>query len=141
MPTTRTPSLRCRRREAGFSIIELMIASGALLLGALSLASAFTSSTICTHASARAGIIHESMAQALTSLEDTPFDQLLAMNSTTVHYRGDSSAPANESECDHEATINANLAQVGLILIEVIVTDDRTGIVLARRASYRAEGT
>ncbi len=120
---------RGRRRSQGIALVEILIAVGVLVMTSLMLAYAFTSAGLSSKMTDRAVVAQASLASVVESVADVPYDQLLSWNGIASD-RG-----------DHTVTINANLAQVGLIVVEVTVRDDRTQAVLARLATYRAQGT
>ena len=115
-----------RRAAAGFTLFELVVAVTILVLTSLSLAYAFSSSQLASERTDRAVAVRTSLETVYENLSDVAYDQLLLWNGVRVD-RG-----------DHSVTVSAALVQVGLVVVELTVTDDRTGAVLARLATYRS---
>lgn len=112
--------------EAGFTLVEVVVSLALVLLTSLSMVYTFTSAGSASHSADRAVAVQLSLEDTVQVLDDQPFEQLLTWNAVERDYG------------DHTVTIAANLAQVGLVMVELTATDDRTGTVLGRLASYRA---
>ena len=116
-----------RRGEQGISLIEVLIAATLLLLTSMSMAFAFGSTGLASRTSDRELATLESLESTLEILRDQPYSQLPTWNGNQIQ-RG-----------DHVVTIAANVVDVGLILVELVVTDSKTGSILSRISTYRAE--
>lgn len=121
------PNARSSPGEAGISLIEVLVCAVLLVLTCLSLVHAYTALSRSSKQSARALVVAGSIDAVSAAVVDVPFDQLLAWNGTRMD-RG-----------DHSVNVATNLLEVGLILVEFIVTDDNDGAVLGRVATLRSE--
>jgi hypothetical protein len=118
---------RRRRSEQGSTLIEMVVSACLLMMTSLSLVYTYSSTGLVNHASQRDVAIQESMENLAETLVDVPYSDLLSWNGISVD-RG-----------DHRVTIAANQIEVGLIVVEYVATDDHTGTVLHRVATYRSE--
>jgi hypothetical protein len=118
-----------RRHVAGVTFVEVMLATAILLLTSLSLAFAFSSTSLASRNSERAVAARASLESVAASVANVPFPQLLSWNGVKVD-RG-----------DHTIEITTSLSQVGLIAVELRAVDDRTGVELSRIATFRAPET
>lgn len=123
------PALCPRRRVRGMTLVEVILATGILLLTSLSLAYAFSSTELASRSSERALVARASIESVAEGIADVAYTDLLSWNGVVVA-RGDQSV-----------TVATSLVQVGLILVELRVIDGQTGAVLARLATYRASET
>jgi len=67
-----------RRRRAGFTLIEVIVASAVLVIGCLGLASAITSSSRLMELNRERGLAHEAARAELESLENATFGEVFA---------------------------------------------------------------
>jgi prepilin-type N-terminal cleavage/methylation domain-containing protein len=111
---------------SGMTLLELMISASILAIVSLSLVHAFSTTTSASVQSDRAQQVQTSLQSTYESVSDVSYDQLLSWNGVVTHHG------------DHDVTVAANLVQVGLIEVDFTVTDQRTGSVLTRLATYRS---
>jgi hypothetical protein len=118
-----------RRRRAGITLVEVLLATAILLLTSLSLAYAFSSTSILSRGSERSVAAGASLENVRESLAEVPYAELLSWNGVQVD-RG-----------DHAVVVTTSVVQIGLILVEIRAVDERTGVELGRLATYRAAET
>ena len=116
------------RGQAGFSLVEVMFATAFIVISSVSVIYAYTSTSLASKMADRSVASQDSLQAVGESLQDIPYDQLLAWNGIIVD-RG-----------DHSVNVFANQVGVGLIMLEFVVTDDQTNTVLDRLATYRSGG-
>lgn len=112
--------------QAGSTLIEVLIASSLLLITSAFLASTMGSIAVASRGADQAVSVQIALDNVRTLVDDTQFVDLLALN-------GSSFARAGVT-----VGLTANLAAVGLVVIELTAVDDATGAIVARSATYRS---
>src|SRR5262249_5298196 len=115
LPAEAPPAVRRGRRAAGVTLIEVLLATGILLLTSLSLAYAFSTTEVASRSAERAIVARASLQSVVQGVVDVAYDQLLSWNGVSIA-RG-----------DHSVRVAATLVQVGLIRVECTVVDDASG--------------
>lgn len=114
-------------QQAGSTLIETVVAACLLMMTSLSLVYSYSSTGLANRLSERDLAVQVSIETVAESLLDVNYRDLLSWNGIAVD-RG-----------DHTVTVAANNSAVGLIVLELVATDDATGTVVGRMATYRAE--
>ncbi len=122
------PKRATRSRRSGFALVELMVTSIVLMTGCVALVLSTSTTGLATFKAEQASVTKNTLDWLLESLADVEFDDLLSWNGVSFD-RG-----------DHTARVNATTVSLGLISLEMTVTDDRTGSVLGRIATLRSGG-
>lgn len=120
--------IRSVRAQGGFALVELMITAMVVMMGCAALVLSTSSTGLATLKAEQAAVTRNSLEWLLESLADVEYDDLLSWNGVSFD-RG-----------DHTARVVAVPVSLGLIRLELTVTDDRTGATLGRLATLRSGG-
>jgi Tfp pilus assembly protein PilV len=112
--------------SAGFTMLEVMIAASFLMMTSLSLALSYSSTGLASRQSDRSVTVQSSLESTMETLGDVNYSQLLSWNGISMN-RG-----------DHVITVGTNQVGLGLILVELVVTDQNSGALIGRLATFRS---
>ncbi len=119
-------SRRRRCRQAGLSLVELMVAIAVLAVTALILTGSWTMASRASHASDQSLAVEAALQATYDSVADVAFVELLSWDGVTVD-RG-----------DHTIAVLATLVAVGVVQLEFTATERSTGAIVGRLATLRS---